>query len=100
MSLHVLKLVACADGHEQYIDGERHALLVFINANSLESALSATPAHLATCGWQYAEVRDAKELAVEVSSISDDVLRNAAEAALQDGYAIVAYATPITDASS
>ncbi|MER9303108.1 hypothetical protein NKJ06_17255 [Mesorhizobium sp. M0293] len=100
MSLHVLKLVACADGHDQYIDGERYALLVFANANSLESALSATPAHLMTCGWQYAEVRHAKELAVQVSSISDDVLRNAAEAALQDGYAIIVYAPPITDPGS
>ncbi|MBB6412489.1 hypothetical protein [Mesorhizobium sangaii] len=100
MSLYVLKLVACADGHQQYIDGERRALLVFANTDSLESALCSTPTHLVTCGWQHVEVRDAKTLAVEVSSIGDDVLRNAAEAALQDGYAIVIYATPITDLNS
>jgi len=66
----------------------------------LESALSSTLAHLVTCGWQHAEVRDAKKLAAEVSSINDDVLRNAAEAALRDGYAIVVYATPIAELNS
>ncbi|WP_145716187.1 hypothetical protein [Mesorhizobium tianshanense] len=96
----MLKLIACADGHEQYVDGERHALLVFASANSLESALSSTPKRLITCGWQHAEVRGAKKLAVEVSSIGDDVLRNAAKAALQDGYAIVVYATPIGELNS
>jgi hypothetical protein len=100
MSLHVLKLVACADGHEHYVDGERRALLVFANASNLELALSSTLAHLITCGWQHAEVRDAKKLAVEVSSIADDVLRNAAAAALQDGYGIVVYAAPITELNS
>lgn len=43
------------------------------------------------------EVRDAKNISSDVSTIVEDVLPNAASVALQDGYSIVVYATPITD---
>ncbi|QND67240.1 hypothetical protein HB777_27150 [Mesorhizobium loti] len=97
MNLHVLTVVAQADGTEKYPDGERHALLVYASAMNLASAITSTPAHLVECGWQDAEVRDAREISSDVSAIVDDILRNAASAALQDGYSIVVYATPITD---
>jgi len=100
MSVHILKVVACAENHHEYPDGERHALLVFANTDDLESALSSTPRFLTTCGWEQIELRDAKKLAIEISSIGDDALRNAAETALQQGYGIVVYANPVTDLNS
>ncbi|RUX34839.1 hypothetical protein EOA23_00270 [Mesorhizobium sp. M2A.F.Ca.ET.042.01.1.1] len=100
MSVHVLKIIACAEKHREYPDGERHALLVFANTNDLESALLSTPRFLASCGWEQINVRDAKKLAIEVPSISDQTLRNAAETALQQGYGIVVYASPVTDLNS
>jgi hypothetical protein len=71
--------------------------LVFANAVNLASAIASTPVHLVDCGWQDAEVRDAKNISSDVSTIVEDVLRNAASVALQDGYSIVVYATPIMD---
>lgn len=100
MSVHVLKIIACAEKHREYPDGERHALLVFANTDDLETALSSTPRFLATWGWEQIDVRDAKKLAIEISSISDETLRNAAESAFQEGYGFVAYAEPVTDLNS
>ncbi|RUW49448.1 MULTISPECIES: hypothetical protein [unclassified Mesorhizobium] len=100
MSIHVLKIIACANRHTQYPDGERHALLVYINAHDLGTALSSSPRFLAECGWELIEVRGSKRLEIEISSISDEPLRNAAATAVQEGYGIVVYATPIADLNS
>ena len=98
--MHVLKIIACATKHPQYPDGERHALLVFATADDLGAALSSTPRFLATCGWEQIEVTGSKRLEIEISSISDEPLRNAAETAVQEGHGVVVYATPVANLNS
>lgn len=78
-----------------YRTGARHALMLFATGPSLDLARVEAVTGATGRGWTHIEVKREKELDDDVTNITDEVLRSAAEFALLEGNAIVVYAQEI-----
>ena len=96
-NLYALLVDAEAWGVEDRIDGHRYPLIVFARAQDRDSARSSVIDQLVGRGWLKAIVRGVKRIGVDLPSLADPILDEAASLAAIEGYAIVADDEPITN---
>jgi hypothetical protein len=95
MQLYIFSADAFAQGHSGFADGARHALNVFVRAPTIEVAGPVARARLAAAGWTRITLHDSNAVRDEIETIDDPTMRAAAASALQHGFAIVEYGTPM-----
>ena len=87
---------ATASDQTNYAAGNRHAVLVYAVADTIEAAAERTLTELPVYGWVDVEVRRYKPLVMQVEDIEDHTLRRAATQAAREGFAYVVYSLPAT----
>ena len=83
-----------AQGHARYRDGARHSMMIFACGGVLDGARDSAAAFASRGGWTFVDVKRGKQID-DPDWIEDDALRTAAEAALENGPALVVYADEI-----
>ena len=90
-SLFMFLIEAVAGTECQYRSGARHALLVFVRGDDLDESRRPALDCVEKQGWQFVEVKRAKEVSTDTAEIADETLRAAATHALEAGNSIIVY---------
>ncbi|WP_332773089.1 hypothetical protein [Phenylobacterium sp.] len=84
-----------AEQSTDYRPGARHALMIFVTASSLQAARLQAVEFVSRRGWCAVDLRREKSIGVDASGISDDILKAAAETAMQSDGAVIVYAEEV-----
>lgn len=94
LSLFIFAAQGVASPQSEYRTGARHALNLFATGTGIDEARSKAIAGAHQRNWLHVEIQREMDLG-ESPVIEDDILRTAAEGAVRDGSAVVAYGTEI-----
>ncbi|WP_137861674.1 MULTISPECIES: hypothetical protein [unclassified Sphingomonas] len=90
MGLSVFLATAVADAVEGRRPGARHAMLIYVSADSFEEAQPKAAGVALGAGWMLVRLEKGMEVA-DPAATEDPVLRAAAATALAEGSAMVVY---------
>jgi hypothetical protein len=91
MALFAFLATAVADAAEGRRPGARHAMLIYVTAADFEAAQPRAAGVAIGAGWMLVRLEKGKPITDDPSQTEDEVLRAAAQSAIEDGSAMVVY---------